>query len=395
MKKTIQKLLSGAILAALLLAVGLPMTALADDPTYDTDDAYLVKKLNVDTNTTLPNTDFTFTFDAVKVNDDAATATNMPEIDDVVWNPTTAPAIGSVAGPAADGSYIYSATIAEILTGVTFTHAGVYEYDVEETTGSFSGMTYDTATYKLYLYIENDGAGGFEPTQVIVERQTPTPVAKVVPTLVDASGGFLFVNTYVVKQELQVKKLVAGDAAGDYSDLTRLFDFTVQLTGPAATPFTNGATVTAKIYNAGTQVTRSPNTVTFTFASNVSNAATLKLAHGDYLYFSTADGSALPVGTTYTVNEAAAAGYQPSAALTTGGTAVGTPVSANRGDPLTVDTVNCLVDEGTNSIVVTNTYKNVAPTGLLMNLLPFIVIIVLVSAGLLIMLVSKRRKSAE
>ncbi len=367
-----------AFISTMLLVTWVPIAASAADPTNALDQAFLEKEFKIDSSITNPAVDFEFDFTKVSVNEETPTSTNMPAIDPWIWNSNDSgeTTVGT------DGTIYYQKALTNILP--TFTHGGVYVYTVKEKAGSASGVTYDTNSYTLTVYV--DDADLANPTVIIMDKDSN----KVDPT-VSASkhSGFLFTNSYDVKSELKINK----DVTGTFGDKTKQFSFTTELTGPAATPITDATVITAKIYKGAVDTGR---TAVFTFSANVATA-NYTLADDEYLFFSNTDASALPVGTTYTVKETLTAteGYVPAATIVyNGGAAVelngsqNTTLEANLSNTSNKTTVG----EGTNSATVTNTYKTVTPTGVLIDLLPFVIMILLAVGGIFLMLRSRRRK---
>jgi len=97
------------------------------------------------------------------------------------------------------------------------------------------------------------------------------------------------------------------------------------------------------------------------------------------------------VGSTYTVSEAAT-DHAPSVSVTTKGVDT-TPAtsSANAHNPL--DTGSQHVGEPTNTVTFTNTRDMLTPTGLSMNQLPFVGLILLAVGALVAYVVVKTRKT--
>jgi hypothetical protein len=103
----------------------------------------------------------------------------------------------------------------------------------------------------------------------------------------------------------------------------------------------------------------------------------------------------LHIGAGYTVTEAATVDYTPSVDLTVNG--VG-PTTTNGtvntllgvGDPNPV-----LIGENANSAAFTNTYKTVTPTGLDVDDLPFILMLVLVAGAAVAFVAVKYRRRAQ
>ena len=99
----------------------------------------------------------TFSFTATAVTSDAPAAT----IAEVDYNTEYS------LGEATEGKYTLD-TYADITFG-TFPHAGMYEYTVKETAGNDNAITYDTAEYKLRVYVVNEDDGSLIVQTVTAE----------------------------------------------------------------------------------------------------------------------------------------------------------------------------------------------------------------------------------
>lgn len=259
----------------------------------------------------------------------------------------------------------------------------------------------------------------------------------------DTDTSFAFENTFIKKSSLNVKKLVDND----YGDKQKGFPFSLTITLPASTPdsilsnqnFGNGSgVVTAEIWSGtgadAAKVTGSTD-VTFTFAPTGGTPAAITsndrflLKDGEYLHFNTS----LPVGTTYKVDEllntanntaqggvtGAAdkdqyANYTPSynvVSANASGSNTAVTKTGTKGADFAVEVIASGANSGTivgefntadagkgttdnisaNLTTITNNYQNVTITGILMNNLPFILLIVVACAGIAGYVVLKRR----
>ena len=99
----------------------------------------------------------------------------------------------------------------------------------------------------------------------------------------------------------------------------------------------------------------------------------------------------VPAGTTITVKESAAKNYKGSAVITINGTQL-TPVSATKySTELTVVNKEKL-GQKQNTVDVTNTYNDVPVTGIIMNTLPYVLMIALCGVALIAFVGFKRRR---
>ena len=100
----------------------------------------------------------------------------------------------------------------------------------------------------------------------------------------------------------------------------------------------------------------------------------------------------VPVGTTITVKESAAKNYKGSAEITINGTPL-TPVSATKYNAeLTAVNNNEKLGQKQNTVDVTNTYNDVPVTVIIMNTLPYVLMIALCGVALIAFVGFKRRR---
>ena len=102
----------------------------------------------------------------------------------------------------------------------------------------------------------------------------------------------------------------------------------------------------------------------------------------------------VPVGTTITVKESAAKNYKGSAEITINGTKL-TPVAATSYNTefTVVNSQNSQkLGQKQNTVDVTNTYNDVPVTGIIMNTLPYVLMIALCGVALIAFVGFKRRR---
>lgn len=256
--------------------------------------------------------------------------------------------------------YVLEGKTAISFTG-TWSHAGEYVYTVAETQESMPNVTYDTSSYTLRVYVIN-GTNGLEVEKITAQGAN------------GKTDKILFTNTYAKNNAtLTIEK----NTEGDYADKTRKFDFEITFT---KSPMSDQTTFTGTI---GAQ------SVEYT----AGQTKTFKLADGEKLVFNN-----LPVGTTYMVKELAATdGYTPKVTVVENKTTTVTNKTVQETEAL--DTLkengkNNLVGENENKVTFTNTYKDVAVTGIVMNNLPFILLVAVAIVAFVSLAVIKRRRTS-
>lgn len=245
----------------------------------------------------------------------------------------------------------------------TFSHAGVYEYTVKETPDTYTGagaMAYSADEYLLRVYVANKADGSVYIQTITAEKDG----AK--------QANVLFTNTYTKDASLTITKNTKGTLANKEQN----FDFTIR--------FTNAATSTATEFVGqidGTEL-RCP----------VGQEVSFQLHDGQSLTF-----ASLPAGTRYVVTEVGAEdGYTPSVQVIENGQSAQEKTAANEGDSISSllkNPAGTLVGENTNQVTFVNTYHEIAITGIVMNNLPFILLIGAGVVALTALSVLKRKKS--
>lgn len=266
-------------------------------------------------------------------------------------------------GDLKEGKYVISKDTAIVFEG-NWKHAGEYVYTVTESQeNKAENVTYDTSSYTLRVYVINEG-NGLKVQQITAEGKD------------GKTAEIVFTNKYTRNDaSLTVEKKTEGN----YADKTKKFDFEITFT---KSPMSDQATFTGHIGDQEVVCT-------------AGQAKEFQLANGEQLVFNN-----LPVGTTYVVTEKAAQdGYTPSVNVVENkvNTVVDRPAKSE-GEALSTqkdDGKNNLVGENENKVTFTNTYKDVAITGIVMNNLPFILLIGVAVVAFVSLAVVKGRKTSR
>lgn len=389
--------------------------------------AAITKLFKMPAGTDTPTADFTFSFEKVSVNNDdsAEDLADMPAIADKVISYTAADA------GTADAANVKSVPkeSGNIVDGVVWPHAGVYVYNLSETANTYTitdtfkeQMSYSPGVYEISVYVQ-EGTNGYyvyavsakivtKDNQDQGEAGEKVDVTPGGDSEVDGDySALLFTNTYVknngtdnptkpgnptdptdllAKNTMSVSKTVAGA----FGDKAKYFAYDVTVKAPAISG--------ASMINAHKAYIVEENVIVNDIAANsastekdangvsfikfVSEASqTINLKHGQKLVF--AD---LYVGSTFNVSEAATQGYTPSYIITQNG-ASDASVAADESKALGMDQAR-IVGEAKNAADFTNTFRNVTPTGISVDNLPFIALIVIAIGALAAYVVFKTRR---
>lgn len=247
----------------------------------------------------------------------------------------------------------------------SFGKVGVYRYLVEEVADSGApDYEFSNAAYYMDIHVVNDGDGLKIDKVTMQNTQKPSaPEQKEQHQEEGKVDTMKFVNKYIPKADLEIQKLVTGA----YGDKQKEFTFTVLLHRSPIYGIT-GDTIkyTGKVYDSPSASTASKE-VTFTTGT----PTTLTLKHNQILKFEN-----LPVGTKYIVTEAPD-GYTPSVEVKENGVVMSDKKGHQNGTNFELgDGVVTEDNNGKNSAVFTNDKNNsTVATGILMNNLPFFLMI--------------------
>ena len=260
-------------------------------------------------------------------------------------------------------------------SGVNFSEAGIYRYNVTETLGESTvadDITIDvdnenTGAYILDVYVQKEN-GGFTPFAYVLSKDgeitglTETPEEDTT-TATYQNKVDRITNEYTT-YDLTVSKTIIGDMAANS------FDFTIDLAGVPAdvifrqedTDFEGGADValTAKLGNEqNTTITGLPSTVSYKIQEAVNQL----------------EGYQVEVAVN---NESAGAQYNW----------IGDEGSAEAFG----SSEAAVIGKFDTKVDYTNTLNNISPTGLVLRYAPYILIL---AAGIALVVIAVRRKSRE
>ena len=330
-----KKLLSLALALIMVLTLSVAVFA-ADNQEASFNLTYKLE--NADTSN--PAETFTFTFTNGQVTD-AAAGTVAPSVPDAT--------VSFDAGSATVDGFQKQVSVA--LGGVTWPSVGIYTYDVTQKAGTTAGVNYSDVTAKLKVTVARDDATGEYYTAFVTlsladdnnDGQTDVKTAN-------------FENTYSAGS-LSVSKNVAGNLG----DRTKYFAITVTLTGEgdktyAATyPVTGGS----KLVNGTDDAAEA--------TIPLDTPTTFYLKHGETFTISN-----LPYGVTYTVTEAdySSEDYTQKIVFS--------------------DDANKKIDSASDTVDITNTKGTTVDTGVVLDSLPYILLIAVAVVGVVAFTAKKR-----
>lgn len=377
MNKMFKKVL--AVVAAGAMTMGMAMPTFAA-PGVKTTEAWITKTYNTEVGKAET---FSFTAEQVK------TGTGIITTDAVVTMPTisfTADETGTKSKR-------------DQITFPTYQEAGKYEYTVKEsdtvtpavTNGDHEKMIMSQAEYTMDVYV-TDGKNGPEISNIVVNK-TKNDAGQTATGKVDISNtddnDFKFTNTYVQEAGTGTNPTNPDPTYTQFGSLN-VSKKIVNANGTATTPDDEFAFTATFAFPTGTDA----NTLGGIKAANGDTVTsveggtyTFKLKANENMKF-----TGVPVGTTITVKESAAKNYKGSAEITINGTKL-TPVAATSyNTELTAVNNNEKLGQKQNTVDVTNTYNDVPVTGIIMNTLPYVLMIALCGVALIAFVGFKRRR---
>lgn len=353
---------------SLVMVLSMSTVAFADTPIYEDTEGIPLGKIyklaNDDTNNPNPAESPAETFKiniaSVSVTDSLYTDEDMPGFDPngytFTFNKGEATYVGDKNTVDLKGEN--DTTVIEI-DGETaialpeYNHVGIFTYEITEEAGETAGVTYDDRTLYLKVTVVRDNDGELK-RQAIVYFETEDGRDK------EDS----ITNTYSAGK-LEISKTVTGNMG----ETDRYFKVTVTLTAPTETN-EDGGTVTKPVNSvisiSGGSSTDNPTSIT------VGTPTTFYLKHNETITLGN-----IPYGVTYTVVEdtiyntdKATYGYDPAA--------------------YTWSDNDKKVDSALDTVTITNNKQKGLETGILVDNLPYIIILAGVVVGMGVFFIKKR-----
>ncbi|MCD7748783.1 MAG: hypothetical protein LUH42_01890 [Oscillospiraceae bacterium] len=293
-----------------------------------------------------------------------------------------------------DGSYTTDGTQSSYSIGVSFTTdltnipVGEYYYTIEEVAGTALAVTYDkTSAISVVVYVTyvQDATGAYT-----TEKQAKVYLATDQST--DSTGKKVaeFTNTYALG-ELDITKVITG-SLGVKTD-----EFAVKVTLTASSQPASTVSYTSSV--AGVSYTDGSVSGTTVASGNLTWTANSDGTYSATVYVGVTNDTTVkfinvPVGVTYEVQEldysgdsnaanAANAGYDTTYAVTTGETE--DTVADSK------DSVSGTIDDSADVVTITNTKDTQISTGVSLESLPYVLVLVAVLALGAVLVIRKRR----
>lgn len=379
MNKMFKKVLAVVAAGAMTMGMAMPTFAADEATTAKVTEAYVSKTYNREVGKAEK---FSFTATQVKTGTGIITADTAVTIPDISFTADEAKTTKQRAK----------------VNFSTFPEAGEYEYTVTETQtadpavadGEHEKMIMSKAEYTMDVYVTENTEGNLVIDNIIVKKMKDdkgkdAQGKKVADIGNTETNGFNFTNTYVQEAgtgdkpstpdpdytnygSLNVSKTI--DANGGTADTAKQFDFTATFKFPAGT---DAATLGGVKGNGATITIGQDGTYSF------------KLKTTESMKF-----TGVPVGTEIAVTESGTANYKGSAAVVINGAAQDTITASKYDEAITVS--NKTLGKAKNTVDVTNTYNYVPTTGIIMNTLPYVLMIALCGVALIAFVGFKRRR---
>ena len=361
--------LAAALMTGAMMVSMMGMTAMAEEPTTTDESVRMITKvLNKDNNLYSPTTDFTFTIVPETENlgtiDGVSVKTGPQEgvLFDLGGGGTgdsaaisSNPELGAVAGTSVE-----LGSLSIVIEETKFAEAGVgiYRYRIEETDSAFPGVDYDETDKYLDVHVTNKKDGGYDYAYTIINSSNP-----------EKKGDGTFTNSYKKENgglyDLTIEKNIEGNQA----NLQDTFTFSIKIDSDV-----EGEKFYVVVFNEGGDETGQVKTV----VGDDQTAQTVELGDDQYAVI-----YGLSARDVYTVTETGAASGELDQYKTT---------IAATGTMPTIDDSNRSAGgslAGDATVTFTNTRNVDTPTGVILNIAPYILMVAL--AGVLAFFFLRKR----
>lgn len=346
LNKTLGRVATTFVVATMMASLT-AVQAFAEDTTPVTSVSF-TKNVTTDGNTYAPATTFEFEIDAAE-----ATTANIDDdqvevlagVDGVL----TASDIESTPNTAAETSDNYTLNGTITVNASAFGNAvpGIYHYTLSETEGSYAGIRYDETSYDVYVYYVNNDALTSKYVKAVIVALDGVKQSNIV-----------FTNDYGKSNNTTHDVTVTKIVTGSFANMSDTFSFDVNVNG------TSGEAYKVVYTNGGEEqpaaVVTSGDTITVDGIGDDDMITIYGLTENDTYTVTENDGASK--GYTVTDSDAATAAGTVSGKVTTDGA----------------------------TATITNTKDGSAPTGIVMNVAPYVLLVVVAAAGCFVFLRKRR-----
>lgn len=240
----------------------------------------------------------------------------------------------------AEGGESISAEIGyeKLFEDITFSAPGIYHFELKEEEGKNPNISYSKTSYDIDVQVIWDKIeeGTLKIGGIVTKKRSQDVTSDTEKKVPDA----IFVNEPAEHRDLTISKTVAGNAANKND----IFTFTVLL---------------------------DPNTTSGTYSTNYEKVtvtagqeATFTLKHGEKLIIHN-----LPIHAKYTVTEKDSKGYEK------------TEIAINRDAKKTGKVAEATIIPDCNTVAYTNTNNVASPTGMILQYVPNVLLLVVAVIG--------------
>lgn len=382
LNKTLGRVATTLVAGAMLTALAMP--AYAADYVSSAPHVQFTKTIDM-TNAagaTVPNATYEY---SINMGEAVPATEDTPEIKAGIVilgqdSEVTAPTINDAEFTSTDsisGSKI-SKTINVDFKGITFPQPGIYRYVINESDPTVAGLTTDGAnTLYLDVYVVDDnGTNKISNYVMLTEAITPTlNENKTTATYGDTKKKFAGNDDDVyTTYELTVKKMVSGPMG----DKSVPYSFTINFDD-----LTQGTMVSTKTVDEDDVVRYVPSE-----AANADGetSVTASLHHNEMVTI-----SGVPADAVYEVVETLANNSGYTVSYNIDKTEKNTEITGTVGDnSTTYSTGDQNMSADKHDVVVTNFKDAVTPTGIVMNVAPYVLLVVVAAAGCFVFLRKRR-----
>lgn len=345
-RKSIGRIAAGFVASAMLATMAFVPVSAQTGVTASSETFTVQKALNVKANSFTPNVTFTFTVTPAAADEENNIEAGVTDGVTLVSGAT----FESGETPATEDTTVTKNATFQVNLD-EFTHAGIYKYTVREVDSNYDGVSYTTEVKTLYIHIQNADAGGLEVAFT---------------ELVDADGetkSNTFTNYYGTDdpntpepedtlKDVTLQKVISGKGA----NLGQDFDFTIQVDGDENERF---------------YVTFSDDRAPITLTSGTEQTISLGQEEKATIW-------GLSANDVYTITETDGGEYGYTTTVT--------------GDTFEDGTYTVTGDAVSDvEIVYTNDKSGSTPTGIMMDIAPYALLVVVAGAACFIFL-RKRNK---